>query len=125
MYDHDKVVTASDITEADYTFVEKNAEETSYVKLTGDTPWNGTVFQYGNLKVLTPENAEDDVEKATLSFSYRIIDTPLREEVLQEDKAFKNYLGAVLEHLLTDALETGEYKIGSNDSDDYSEESAT
>lgn len=123
MYDHDKVVIASDITEADYTFVEKDAEETSYVKLTGDTPWKGTVFQYGNLKVLAPEN--DNVEQATLSFSYRIIDTPLREEVLQVDKAFKNYLGAVLEHLLTNALETGEYKIGSNDSDDYSEESAT
>lgn len=123
MYDHSKVVTASDITEADYTFVEKAAEETSYVKLTGDTPWKGTVFQYGNLKVLAPET--DNVEQATLSFSYRIIDTPLREEVLQADRAFKNYLGAVLEHLLTDALETGEYKLGSNDSNNDPEESAT
>jgi methionyl-tRNA formyltransferase len=123
MYDHSKVVTASDITEADYRFVEKNAEETSYVQLTGDTPWKGTVFQYGNLRVLVPET--DNVENATLSFSYNIIDTPLREEVLQVDKAFKNYLGAVLEHLLTDAFETGEYKLGSNDSDNDPEEPTT
>lgn len=123
MYDHSKVVTASDITEADYRFVEKNAEETSYVQLTGDTPWKGTVFQYGNLRVLVPET--DNVENATLSFSYNIIDTPLREEVLQADKAFKNYLGAVLEHLLTDAFETGEYKLGSNDSDNDPEEPTT
>jgi methionyl-tRNA formyltransferase len=123
MYDHSKVVTASDITEADYRFVEKNTEETSYVQLTGDTPWKGTVFQYGNLRVLVPET--DNVENATLSFSYNIIDTPLREEVLQADKAFKNYLGAVLEHLLTDAFETGEYKLGSNDSDNDPEEPTT
>jgi hypothetical protein len=123
MYDHSKVVTASDITDADYRFVEKNAEETSYVQLTGDTPWKGTVFQYGNLRVLVPET--DNVENATLSFSYNIIDTPLREEVLQVDKAFKNYLGAVLEHLLTDAFETGEYKLGSNDSDNDPEEPTT
>ena len=122
MYDHDKQVTATDITQDDYRFVEKDPNETSYVQLMGDTPWKGTVFQYGNLRVLAPET--DDVENATLSFSYRIIDTPLREEVLQTDRSFKNYLGAVLEHILTDALETGEYKIGSDDSNDDTEEPA-
>jgi hypothetical protein len=125
MYDHDKAVTAADIDKGAYIFVEKDANETSYVKLTGDTPWKGTIFQYGNLKVLSPENENDDVDQATLSFSYRIIESPLREEVLQVDKSFKNYLGALLEHLLTDALETGEYTIGSNDSDNDPEESAT
>ena len=124
MYDHNKVVTASDILETDYAFVEKDPNETSYVKLTGDTPWKETVFQYGNLKVLTPET-DDNIEQATLSFSYRIVDAPLREEVLKIDKAFKNYIGAVLEHILTDALETGEYKIGSDDSNNDPEESTT
>jgi hypothetical protein len=66
-----------------------------------------------------------DVEQATLSFSYRIIETPLREEVLMVDKAFKNYVGAVLEHILTDALETGEYKLGSDDSNNDTEEPTT
>jgi len=121
MYDHNKRITSADIVESDYRFVEKDPNETSYVQLTGDTPWNGTVLQYGNLKVIAPEN-DEDASDATLSFSYRIIDTPLREEVLQEDKSFKNYLGAVLEHILTDALETGEYKLGNDDSDNDTEE---
>lgn len=120
MYDHSKKVTAGDITLEDYRFVEKEPNESSYVQLTGDTPWMGTVFQYGNLRLLAPET--DDVEDATLSFSYRIIDTPLREEVLQDDPSFKNYVGAVLEHILTDALETGEYKLGSDDSNNDTEE---
>ena len=123
MYDHNKAVTASDIAKSDYMFVEKDPNETSYVKLTGPTPWNGTIFQYGNLKVLTPDDS--DVEQATLSFSYRIVEAPLREEVLLVDKAFKNYVGAVLEHILTDALETGEYKLGSDDSNNDTEEPTT
>jgi hypothetical protein len=116
-------VTASDIAKSDYTFVEKDPNETSYVKLTGDTPWKETIFQYGNLKVLTPDDS--DVEQATLSFSYRIVEAPLRDEVLMVDKAFKNYVGAVLEHILTDALETGEYKLGSDDSNNDTEEPTT
>jgi len=123
MYDHDKKVTADDINYDDYRFVEKvihGEGETSYVQLIGETPWSGTVFQYGNLRLLAPQ--ENDAEHATLAFSYRIIDSPLRKESLEENTAFKNYLGAVLEHILTDALETGEYNIGSNDSDDNIEE---
>lgn len=115
MYDYDKIPTIDDISADDYRFVEKDPNETSYVQLTGDTPWSGTVFQYGNLRLVAPEENEG---MATLSFSYKIIDTPLREEVLEVDTSFKNYLGAVLQHILTDALETGEYKIGSSDSND-------
>lgn len=115
---HDKVVTTSD-----YRFVEKDESETSYVQLMGDTPWKGTVFQFGNLRIIEPEL--DSIEEATLSFSYRIIDTPLSEDAINKDTTFKNHIGAVLEHILADAFETGEYKLGSDDSNNDSEEPTT
>lgn len=106
------------VTKDDYKFVEKDSAETSYVMLTGDNEWNGTVFQYGNLKV----RVDEDTDMAELQFSYNIIESPLETEVLNEDEGFKNYIGQVLQYIITDALETGEYKIGSKDSDDNTQE---
>jgi hypothetical protein len=119
MYDYDKPTTVNDISADHYRFVEKDPNETSYVQLVGETPWSGTIFQYGNLKVIAPETPDG---MATLAFTYKIIDTPLREEVLEVDPSFKNYIGAVLQHIITDALETGEYKLGSDDSNDHTSE---
>ena len=107
------------ITNEDFEFVEKDSEETSYVMLTGDSEWKGTVFQYGNLKV----QVDEDTDMAQLQFSYDIVESPLETEVLNEDEGFKNHIGQVLQYIITDALETGEYKIGSKDSDDNTQES--
>ena len=106
------------ITENDYKFVEKDQSETSYVMLTGMNEWNGTVFQYGNLKV----RVDEDSDMAQLQFTYKVIDSTLQEDVLNEDESFKNYIGEVLQHIITDALDKGEYRIGSKDSDDDTQE---
>jgi len=107
------------VTKDDYKFIEKDSAETSYVMLTGDNEWNGTVFQYGNLKV----RVDEDTDMAELQFSYDIIESPLETDMLNENEGFKNYIGQVLQYIITDALETGEYKIGSKDSDDNTQES--
>lgn len=106
------------ITENDYKFVEKDPDGPSYVMLTGENEWNGTVFQYGNLKVL--EDQEKD--EAHLQFTYNIIDSPLEEDMLNEDEGFKNYIGELLQHIIMDALEKGEYRIGPENSDDDTQE---
>lgn len=107
------------ITENDYKFVEKDPNETSYVMLTAENEWNGIVFQYGNLKVRV--NEESDM--AELQFSYKIIDSPLHTDMLEVDEGFKNYIGEVLQHIITEALDKGEYRIGSQDSDNDTQES--
>lgn len=106
------------ITENDYKFVEKDSDGPSYVMLTGDNEWNGTVFQYGNLKVI--EDQEKD--EAQLQFTYNIIESPLEHDMLNEDEGFKNYIGELLQTIIMEALETGEYRIGPKDSDDNTEE---
>jgi hypothetical protein len=103
-----------------YKFVEKDGQEISYVKLIGENEWNGTVFQYGKLKVNV--DAESNNEYATLSFNYNIIESPLREDMLQEDTNFKNYIGDVLQHIISSALDSGEYRIGPENTDNGTEE---
>ena len=106
------------ISEKDYQFVEKDPNETSYVKLVANNEWNGTVFQYGNLKV----HVDEETDQAQLQFSYTIIESPLHVYMLNEDAGFKNYIGQVLEHIITDALDNGDYKIGSKDSNNNTQE---
>jgi len=101
------------VSDKDYKFVEKEGEDISYVMLTGDNEWNGTVFQYGKLSV----QVDEDTDTAQLSFNYNIIESPLDEDMLHEDEGFKNYIGELLQHIVTDALETGEYRIGSANTD--------
>jgi hypothetical protein len=125
MYDLNKTPTIDDIKSSDYRFVEKGLTETSYVQLTGETPWNGTIFQYGNLKVAVDDSDGNEPEFAELKFSYKIIESSLQTDYLESDIHFKNYLGATLQHIITNALESGEYKIGSNDTDDNSSEPIT
>lgn len=107
------------ITENDYKFVEKDTESTSYVMLTGETNWRDTVFQYGNLKF----RIEEDNDEAHLEFSFNIIESPLEINTLNDDTDFKNYIGQVLEHIITDALDKGEYRIGTKDSNDDTQKS--
>jgi len=107
------------ITENDYKFVEKDPTETSYVMLTARNEWNGTVFQYGNLKV----RVDEDSDAAELQFNYKIIESPLEIDMLNHDEGFKNYIGEVLQHIITEALDKVEYRIGRKDSNDDTQES--
>ena len=107
------------MTNNDYVFVEKNPDETSYVKITAQNEWNGTIFQYGNLSV----KEDKDVDEVCLSFSYNVIESPLHVDMLNEDVGFKNYIGEMLQHIILDALETGEYRLGPKDTNNDSQES--
>ena len=39
----------------------------------------------------------------------------LSTNILSESSEFQNYIGDVLAHILQDAFDTGEYKIGNDD----------
>jgi hypothetical protein len=110
------------MTNKDYIFIERSPDETSYVKLVGENEWNGTIFQYGQLRIKVDETKTDD-DMAHLEFNYNIIESPLRTEMLEHDINFKNYIGMILEQIITEALDNGEYKLGSQDSDNSIKES--
>ena len=73
---------------------------------------------YGTVGI--EENVEND--EAKLSFNFTILDpADFTIDELNEDEAFKNYLGDVLRYIITDSLEWGEEnnvaRIGIGESD--------
>ena len=88
------------ITEADYKFVESEEVEFYGVKLLSGK-WRNVIYIYG--KVSIKESPELDI--ATLGFTYNIQDPAnFEEDDLINDTKFKDYLGAILQHIMEDSL---------------------
>lgn len=106
------------ITEKDYSIVENPNNAFHGVKLkTGE--WKDVIVVYGQVGV--KESPELDI--ATLSFNFTIQDPADHDfDELNENEAFKNHLGAVLQFIITDSLEWGDENnvsrigIGNNES---------
>ena len=108
-----------EITETDYSFVESEGVEFYGVKLlTGK--WRNVLYIYG--KVSIKESPELDL--ATLGFTYNIQDpADFEQDDLINDPEFKDYLGAILQHIIEDSLSEAKEnnisvigKIGHNES---------
>ena len=100
------------ITDNDYAFVEKPTSEMYSVKLkTGQ--WSGVIVTYGKVSI----KVNDDKENATLSFQFKVDEAPPPHsvEILEELNDFNNHLGDILSHIIQNAFDTGNYKVGSND----------
>jgi len=107
------------IVTSDYKFVESNQVEFYGVRLlTGK--WKDVLYIYG--KVSIKESPELDI--ATLTFTYNIQESAEYEpDDLINDPEFKNYIGAVLEHIMKNSLDESKKnksgvigKIGHNES---------
>lgn len=109
------------ITHDDYTFSENQLSENWGVRL--KTKYEGVLYHYGQVSA----KLDDDEGNATLSFKYEILDSGEHDrKELESSEDFNNYIGAVLQHIITDAFDTGKYKIGdnaTNDSDNGTTES--
>lgn len=95
------------IDQDDYKLVERPEDDFYTVQLlTG--PYVDTKYQYGSVTA----KVNDDAETASLAFKWTLIEG---NEDLDSSAEFQNYIGEVLSHILQDAFDSGEYKIGSND----------
>ena len=100
------------ITDKDYSFVESNNVEFYGIRLlTGY--WKNVVYVYGKVKI--KESLE--LDQATISFTYSVQEEGSHEEDdLINDPEFKNYIGAILQHVMVESLdknkETNEGLIG-------------
>jgi len=84
-------------------------------------PYEGVIVQYGNMDI----SEDEDNDEARLSFTYKVVESPIEEGLL--DDAFNDYLGAILHHIVEDAVkrasESGEKIIGTKDSNNDTAES--
>ena len=91
------------ITSEDYSIVENPSSEFHGVLLKTGT-YKEVVVVYGTVSI--KESPELDI--ATLGFTFNIQDPGDNDfDTLNESEDFKNYLGAVLQHIITDSLDWG------------------
>jgi hypothetical protein len=104
------------ITHDDYTFAESDRSDDWAIRLKGK--YEGVLYQYGQVQAKLNEIEDNGDGQATLSFKYAVIDScDYDREMLEDSEEFNNYIGAVLQHIITDAFDTGKYKLGDNASD--------
>lgn len=99
------------ITENDYKFVER-AEDVMYTVELTTGEWKGTKYQYGKVSAKVEEINDDEDGIASLSFMWTLLDG---DESVKESSEFQNYIGDVLSHIIQNAFDTGEFKIGNDD----------
>lgn len=102
------------ITEKDYKFVE-NADFSDHhcVELL-TSMWKGVIYVYGEVKAVV-ENAEEGL--ARLDFTYQILENPTGMD-LDNNPVFGNHIGEILQHIVADALESGNYRVGDEEKTD-------
>jgi hypothetical protein len=106
------------ITDSDYTLVENPNHPLHGVKLlTGE--YKDVMVVYGTVSI--KESPELDI--ATLGFTYTIQDPAnFAMDELESSEEFKDYLGAILQYIITDSLDYAEENnlgvigIGNNES---------
>ena len=88
------------VSEKDYSIVENENSPLSGVLLKTGT-WKDVMVVYGQVGIKEDPN----LDMATLSFNYTIQDPgDFSVDELDQDESFKNYLGAILQYIITDSL---------------------
>tara|TARA_B100000927_G_scaffold288712_1_gene283786 strand:+ start:2460 stop:2828 length:369 start_codon:yes stop_codon:yes gene_type:complete len=89
------------ITNKDYSFVDNPSSPVSGVKILAEE-YKNVIVLYGAVSV----KEDESLGMATLSFNFNIQDPGEHDfDELNEDEEFKNYLGALLQYIITDTLE--------------------
>ena len=92
------------ITEKDYSIVENSSSAFHGVKLKTGT-WKDVIVVYGQVGI----KEDESLDMATLSFNYTIQDpAEFSIEELDKNESFKNYLGSILQYIISDSLQYAE-----------------
>tara|TARA_B100001057_G_C22663491_1_gene876891 strand:+ start:506 stop:838 length:333 start_codon:yes stop_codon:yes gene_type:complete len=96
------------ISDNDFKIVENAASEFYSIKLlTGK--WKDVIFTYGAVSV----KEDKELDSATLSFNWQLNDSAECEpDDLTNNEEFQNYIGALLQYIITDSIQTKEAQIG-------------
>jgi hypothetical protein len=106
------------VTDKDYSIVENDNSAFQGVKLKTGT-WKDVIVVYGQVGI----KEDESLDMATLSFNYTVQDpADFNVDELNQDESFKNYLGSILQYIITDSLENGGH-IGESTTDTHTQPS--
>lgn len=92
------------ITDHDFKYIESEEAGWYGIELLSGK-WKGVSYIYGKVKV----NESPELGTATLEFTYQVVNSKaFEEDDLINDITFKNYLGGILQHIITDSLDKSE-----------------
>ena len=101
----------NNISDSDFTMLENTASEFYAIKLLKGK-WKNVIYTYGAVSI--KEDKENDT--ATLSFNWQLNDPgDLQPEDIEKNEEFNNYIGALLQYIISDSLNNKEAKIGTAD----------
>ena len=106
------------ITNDDYTFMENADYPDNWVVRIKTGKYTDVAYAYGKVQA----KVKDNEGLASLDFKYTIIDNPTEED-LDGNEEFGNHIGDILQHIIADAFETGNYKVG--DGSEHSNNNST
>jgi len=101
----------------DYSYVDDPSDgetqsKTSEIRVDADNAWNGVQFRYGSISARVLEG-----DQAELSYDLTVTNQdPEKTEEIENDSNFQTYVGDILMHILDNAFENEEYRIGGDES---------
>ena len=102
-----------EITENDYTYVENEQSIVQGVKYKSG-PYKDVIVMYGTVSI----KEDEDLDVARLGFTFQIADpAEFTVEELEQEEAFKNYMGDVLRHIIINNLDNKKARIGNIESE--------
>ena len=109
------VITEKDYSYVDPRFVANSEQALSEIRIDADNDWNGVQLKISRISA----QVGDDEEFAELSFDFTV--TNQDEDIsrqLENDNDFQTYVGDMLVHIIENAFEQGDYRIGGDDDTD-------
>jgi hypothetical protein len=102
----------NNIKDSHYSFLENASSDWYAIKL--NDKWKGVTIVYGTVSI----KESPELDSATLTFNYNIQDPgEYNHDELRKDEGFNNYLGAILQHIISESLYNNEASIGTIKSD--------
>ena len=95
------------ITKDDYTFMENADYPESWVVRIKTGKFEGVMYTYGKVSA----KVKDNEGLASLDFKYAIIENPTSFD-LDGHEEFGNHIGDILQDIIADAFESGNYRVG-------------
>jgi len=117
------MVSEKDYSYVDPGFVANDEQALSEIRIDADNAWNGVQLKVARIGARVLEESDE----AELSFDFSVTNQdPDVAEELENDNEFQAYVGDILVHIIDQAFEKGDYRLGRDDDtdDDSSEPSS-
>lgn len=105
------------IKEKDYSYVDPefsrdDKQVLSEIRIDADNAWHGVQLKISRISA----NVIPDTDEAQLSYDFSVTnqDHDVSKE-LENDTDFQEYIGDIIVHVIQNAFDQGDYRIGGND----------